>query len=85
MFDWFKNAWASQFRSHRSNFASVASHELRTPLSIVKWYTEILLDEDMGPLNDDQKKYLRVIESSNERAISLVTSLLFIISRLSPR
>jgi signal transduction histidine kinase len=76
MFNWFKNIWASQFRSHRSNFASVASHELRTPLSIVKWYTEILLDEDMGPLNEDQKKYLRVIESSNERAISLVTSLL---------
>ncbi len=76
MLGWFKNIWASQFRSHRSNFASVASHELRTPLSIIKWYTEILLDEDMGSLNEDQKKYLRVIESSNERAISLVTSLL---------
>lgn len=76
MFAWLKNSWISQFRHSRSNFASTASHELRTPLSIIKWYTEILLDEDMGPLNNDQKKYLRVIESSNERAISLVTSLL---------
>jgi signal transduction histidine kinase len=76
MFAWLKNVGTSKSEANRSNFASVASHELRTPLSIIKWYTEILLDEDMGPLNEDQKKYLRVIESSNERAISLVTSLL---------
>lgn len=30
----------------------------------------------MGPLNEDQKKYLRVIDASNERAIALVTALL---------
>lgn len=76
MFTWLKNLFLSQFRYNRSNFASIASHELRTPLSIIKWYTEILLDEDMGPLNEEQKKYLRVIESSNERSIALVTSLL---------
>lgn len=76
MFAWLKNSWISQFRHNRSNFASTASHELRTPLSIIKWYAEILLDEDMGPLNEEQKKYLRIIESSNERSIALVTSLL---------
>lgn len=76
MFSWFKHVLYSSSRSNQSDFASITSHELRTPLSIVKWYTEILLDEDMGPLNEDQKKYLRVIESSNERAIALVTALL---------
>ncbi len=76
MFAWLKSVFLSRSEASRSNFASVASHELRTPLSIIKWYTEILLDEDMGLLNEDQKKYLRVIETSNERAISLVTSLL---------
>lgn len=76
MFSWFERVLYSSSRSSQSDFASITSHELRTPLSIVKWYTEILLDEDMGPLNEDQKKYLRVIESSNERAIALVTALL---------
>lgn len=61
---------------------SLASHELRTTLSIVKWYTEMLLDGDCGPLNDDQIKYLKTIEGSNQRAIDLIRSLLNI-SRLN--
>lgn len=76
MFAWLKSASIPSTDSRKSDFASIASHELRTPLSVIKWYTEILLDEDMGTLNEDQKKYIRVIESSNERAISLVTALL---------
>lgn len=69
-------AWPKDTAPHDADFASVASHELRTPLSVIKWYTEILLDEDMGSLNENQRKYLKVIASSNEKAIALVTSLL---------
>lgn len=58
------------------NLLSLASHELRTPLSVVKWYTEMLLDGDCGVLNDDQTKYLKTIEKSNQRAIDLIKSLL---------
>ena len=60
----------------KNDFISLASHELRSPLSIIKWYTEILLDEDAGALTEDQRKYLTVIEASNQRAIDLVRSLL---------
>lgn len=58
------------------NLLSIASHELRTTLSIIKWYTEMLLDGDCGPLTEDQVKYLKTIESSNQRAIGLIRSLL---------
>jgi two-component system phosphate regulon sensor histidine kinase PhoR len=58
------------------DFTSISSHELRSPLSVIKWYTEILLDEDAGKLTDDQRKYLKLIESSNQRAIDLVRALL---------
>lgn len=58
------------------DFLSLATHELRTPLSIIKWYTEMLLDGDGGSLTDDQAKYLKVIQSSNQRAIDLIRSLL---------
>lgn len=58
------------------NLLSLAAHELRTPLSVVKWYTEILLDGDCGVLNEDQSKYLKTIQASNQRAIDLLKSLL---------
>jgi signal transduction histidine kinase len=58
------------------NFVSLASHELRSPLSIVKWYTEMLLDGDGGDLTSDQTKYLKIIQSANQRSIDLVRSLL---------
>lgn len=69
-------------KSDGEDLLSLASHELRTTLSIIKWYTEMLLDGDCGPLNDDQIKYLKTIEGSNQRAIDLVRSLLNV-SRLN--
>lgn len=68
--------------AHEEEFLSLVSHELRTPLSIIKWYTEILLDEDCGQLNDEQKKYLKTIQTSNTRAIGLIRSILNV-SRLN--
>ena len=78
MIPWFfgKKSTAPSSEKRKDDFVSLSSHELRAPLSIIKWYTEILLDGDAGPLTDDQRKYLTVIETSNQRAIDLVRSLL---------
>ena len=61
---------------------SLSAHELRTSLSVVKWYTEMLLDGDCGTLQDDQVKYLKTIQSSNQKAIDLIKSTLNV-SRLN--
>ena len=39
----------------KSSFISIASHQLRTPLTSIRWYTEMLNSEDVGPLNENQK------------------------------
>lgn len=60
----------------KTEFVSLASHQLRTPLASVNWYTEMLLDGDVGELNEEQHTYLTEISKGNKRMIDLVSDLL---------
>ena len=60
----------------KTEFVSIASHQLRTPLTTISWYTEMILNGDVGKVNPDQKKYLNEIYQGNRRMITLVNTLL---------
>lgn len=60
----------------KTEFVSIASHQLRTPLSTMNWYTEMLLDGDVGKLNKKQKEYLGEVYRGSKRMSQLVTALL---------
>lgn len=60
----------------KNEFISIASHQLRTPMTGVKGALALLLDDVLGPLNAEQRKYLRRANDSNERLIALVNDLL---------
>ncbi len=60
----------------KTEFISLASHQLRTPMTGVKGALSLLLDEVLGPLTAEQKKYLGRAYEANERLIALVGDLL---------
>ncbi|MEK7585066.1 MAG: ATP-binding protein [Patescibacteria group bacterium] len=60
----------------KSEFVSLASHQLKTPLSAINWYSETILGEEVGPLNDKQKEYVKNLYDANRRMVELVNSLL---------
>lgn len=60
----------------KSEFISLVSHQLRTPLSSMRWYLEMLINEDAGQLNKDQRDYVGMVATSNARMVQLVNALL---------
>lgn len=65
-----------QIDKAKTEFVSLASHQLRTPLSAINWYTEMLIDQDVGPINEEQKKYLNEVANGTQRMVELVNALL---------
>ena len=55
---------------------SVVSHQLKTPLSGIKGYLEVLITEDLGKLNKEQKEYLKDVLENTNRMIDLVKDVL---------
>lgn len=60
----------------KSEFVSLASHQLRTPLSTINWYSEVLLNGDVGKLKKEQEKYVETVYHASKRMGDLVNALL---------
>jgi signal transduction histidine kinase len=60
----------------KSSFISIASHQLRTPLTSMRWFSEMLIGGDAGPLQEEQKHFVERIYQATDRMIDLVNLLL---------
>jgi two-component system sensor histidine kinase/response regulator len=60
----------------KSNFVSNISHELRTPLTHIKGYLDLILSQDLGPINPDQQRAMQVMQRSSERLERLIEDLI---------
>jgi len=63
-------------RTDREEMLGVVSHELRTPLTIVGGYNRLLLSGEVGPLTDDQRRYLEESSEACRRVNDFITRLL---------
>jgi len=66
----------SELNQLKSNFISNISHELRTPLTHIKGYLDLLLDGELGPLNEEQEQALSVMKKSEMRLERLINDLI---------
>ncbi|MBI2121480.1 MAG: HAMP domain-containing histidine kinase, partial [Candidatus Wildermuthbacteria bacterium] len=68
-----RDRWVSRMKSE---LLTVAAHQLRTPLSGLKWVLRMILDGEMGTLQQKQAEFLEKGYQTNERMITLVNDLL---------
>jgi signal transduction histidine kinase len=63
----------------KDEFVALISHDLRTPLTSIVGYVELVLDEEIEPpLDEERRGYLNVVTRSSERLLRLVDDLLFV-------
>jgi signal transduction histidine kinase len=65
-----------QLGGDEAAFIARVSHELRTPLHAMLALLELLLDERVGPLSAEQRKYLEVIDRNGQGLLRLADDVL---------
>lgn len=60
----------------KSEFLSNMSHELRTPLSSILSLSHVLANQAKDRLNDEEIKYLEIVERNGKNLLSLVNDIL---------
>jgi len=60
----------------KSEFLAGMSHELRTPLSAIIGFSELLVDEVPGQVNEEQKRHLNDILDNSHRLLNLINDAL---------
>jgi signal transduction histidine kinase len=60
----------------KSDFLANMSHELRTPLNHIIGFTELVVDQNIGQLNEMQAEYLNDVLVSGRQLLSLINDIL---------
>jgi two-component system sensor histidine kinase GlrK len=66
----------SWLESQRHEFLRHISHELKTPLASMREGTELLADQVVGPLTNDQKEVVEILDNSSRHLQKLIEQLL---------
>jgi signal transduction histidine kinase len=68
---------AEQASSAKSDFLARVSHEIRTPLNAIIGFSEVMMEEQFGPIaNERYRDYLKDIHASGGHLLSLINDLL---------
>jgi signal transduction histidine kinase/FixJ family two-component response regulator len=71
-----KNADLMQLNRLKDEFLACISHELKTPLTAVLGLSRLLVDQQLGELNERQARYAGLIHQSGRHLMSVVNNIL---------
>jgi signal transduction histidine kinase len=60
----------------KSEFLAIMSHELRTPLNSIIGFSDLMIDEIAGKLNEKQKHYASNISTSGKHLLTIINDIL---------
>lgn len=60
----------------KNRFLGMAAHDLRNPLASIRGFSDLLLGEAVGPLNEDQREFLALIREVSQDMLALLNDLL---------
>lgn len=60
----------------KNKLLSITAHDLRNPLSSIRGLSEFFLNDAFGPLTEEQKEYIRIINTTSNEMLTLVNDLL---------
>ncbi|MDA0525598.1 PAS domain-containing sensor histidine kinase [Methanococcoides alaskense] len=67
---------AEEANHTKSDFLANMSHELRTPLNSVIGFSDLLLENIAGPINENQHKYISNIQKNGNHLLMLINNIL---------
>jgi PAS domain S-box-containing protein len=67
---------AERLNQLKTEFMASISHELRTPLHTIIGFTELLIEEGEGPLNNTQAHFMRHIHVDSQHLLGLINDVL---------
>ncbi|MFN7935685.1 MAG: ATP-binding protein [Bryobacteraceae bacterium] len=71
-----RNEEVERISNLKSEFLASMSHELRTPLNAIIGFSDLLMEERTGPLNEKQRRFLGHIQQGAQHLLHLINDVL---------
>jgi signal transduction histidine kinase len=65
-----------KLNQQKNKFLGIAAHDLRSPISGIIGFCDLLMDPDVGDVNEEQMEYLKIIHSASSGMMTLLNDLL---------
>jgi len=65
-----------QLQQVKADFYSMVTHDLRNPAGVISLSLNLLLDEENGPLTEEQRELTRMAQAASEKMLGLINDYL---------